>query len=322
MSRVTSLTSMPEAQLNRWIKRIGLLLFVGVVAFAAFYAIDRVRLPQATIADKELTALEEAVRKDPSDIAARGKLADTYVAKERYEDAIVQYTAIIDSGNDLELAHLSRARAFQAMEKYDEAIADFEAAIKIAAPGEMANVDPLLESAYYGLGEIYLAQGKAADAVAQLEKAVSIKRSDADALLLLGKAYAANGDVDKAGEVLRNAVAFVPVGWVEPYQVMADLYTKAGDKEHAAWANAMVLSQTGNVDEAIAQLTPLAEGPAALDATVGLGLITESKGDLAAARGWYTKALAIDPENDAARLGLGRVGAATPAPSATTGSNG
>ncbi len=322
MSRVTSLTSMPEAQLNRWIKRIGLLLFVGVVAFAAFYAIDRVRLPQATIADQELIALEEAVRKDPADIASRGKLADTYAAKERYEEAIAQYSAIIDSGNDLELAHFSRARAYVEIQKYDEAVADYQKVIEIATPGEMANVDPLLEGAYYGLGEIYLTQGKSADAVAQLEKAVAIKRSDADALLLLGKAYAANGDVDKAGAVLRNAVAFVPVGWVEPYQVMADLYAKSGDAEHAAWANAMVLSQTGSADEAIAQLTPLAEGPAALDACVGLGLITETQGDLAAARGWYTRALALDPENDAARLGIGRVGAATPAPSATTGSNG
>ena len=77
MSRVTSLTSMPEAQLNRWIKRIGLLLIVGIVAFVAFYAVDRFRASPAPIVDQQLVALEEAVRADPADTTSRGKLADT-----------------------------------------------------------------------------------------------------------------------------------------------------------------------------------------------------------------------------------------------------
>ena len=83
MSRVTSLTSMPEAQLNRWIKRIGLLLIVGIVAFVAFYAVDRFRAPTAPIIDREMAAMEEAVRADPADIASRGRLADLYLAAKR-----------------------------------------------------------------------------------------------------------------------------------------------------------------------------------------------------------------------------------------------
>ncbi len=43
MSRVTSLTSMSDQQLNRWIKRIALLFFVVLIAFVAFYAVDRFR---------------------------------------------------------------------------------------------------------------------------------------------------------------------------------------------------------------------------------------------------------------------------------------
>lgn len=328
MSRVTSLTSMPEAQLNRLIKRLGLLLFIGIVAFAAFYAIDRFRMPQQSIADTALTKLEDAVRANPADIASRGKLADTYFAKGRYEDAITQYGAIIETGNDVELATYGRARAYSVLQRYDEALADFETVIGIASGGEMAAVDPILEGSFYGEGEIYLKQDKAAEAVKVLEKALVINRSDADALMLIGKAYEATGDIDKAGKALRRVVEFVPIGWAEPYQAMADMYARAGEQELAAWAAAMVTFENGGADEAVAKLTELADGPAALDASIGLAVIAESRGQLDIARAWYQKALAIDPQNAAATLGMGRVGAgpASPMPSlpvpGSTGGNG
>ncbi|HEY5434144.1 MAG TPA: tetratricopeptide repeat protein, partial [Candidatus Limnocylindrales bacterium] len=113
MSRVTSLTSMPEAQLNRWIKRIGLLLIIGIVAFVAFYAVDRFRAPAAPIIDRETAALEEAVRADPADVAARGRLADVYMAAKRYDDAIAQYSAVLQTGKADEMAYVSRGRALE-----------------------------------------------------------------------------------------------------------------------------------------------------------------------------------------------------------------
>jgi tetratricopeptide (TPR) repeat protein len=317
MSRVTSLTNMPEAQLNRWIKRLALLFVVVLIAFVAFYVIDRFRAPTASIADQSLVALEEAVRTEPANIANRGKLADTYLAKGRYEEAVAQYSAIIETGKDVELASYQRAQAYIALAQYDPAIADLNKVIEIASPGEMANVDPLLQGAFYSLGDIALRQDRAADAVGFLEKALAIKKADADSLLLIGRAYAATGETEKGGEAFRKAVAFVPIGWAEPYQAMADMYTAAGQAELAAWANAMVAFQTGSPQQAIEQLTPLVDGPAGLDANVGLGIIAETEGRLADARGFYAAALAIDDTNVTAQMGLGRVGpAATPAPSA------
>jgi hypothetical protein len=57
MFRVTSLTSMDERQLNRWIKRLALLLVAGIVLFAAFYTLDRWRAPATPIVDRQLSAL-------------------------------------------------------------------------------------------------------------------------------------------------------------------------------------------------------------------------------------------------------------------------
>ena len=99
----------------------------------------------------------------------------------------------------------------------DAAAKDYQAVVDIAKGGEMANVDPMLEAAYYSLGSIAMQQGKPADAIASLEKALAIKRSDADALYLIGTAYVATGETDKAETALRAAVAFVPIGWSEPY---------------------------------------------------------------------------------------------------------
>lgn len=329
MFRVPSLTAIPEQQLDRWIKRIGLVLLVSVVAFVGFYAVDRFRPAAAPIVDRELTALEAAVRADPSDAAARGRLADVYLAAKRYPDAISQYSAVITAGKDLELAYVSRGRAYELSGSLDEAAADYAKVIEIASGAEKANVDPALEASYYGLGSIALQQGKPAEAVDQLAKALAIKRSDADAMNLLGAAYVQTGDTAKAIETLSQAIAFVPVGWAEPYTNLAAAYTKAGNAPLAEWASAMAAFQSGDTAGAETRLLALTSGDAKVQASVGLGLLMESRGDSGSAATWFAKALALDADNVSARLGLARVGGGSvasavpgdPAPSPSEGSN-
>jgi tetratricopeptide (TPR) repeat protein len=313
MFRVTSLAKMDDGQLNRWIRRLALLLFVGTIAFAAFYAFDRWRPATTPIVDQRLAALEQAVRDKPDDVASRGQLADTYVAKGRFDDALVQYDAILASGTEVELATFGRAGAYMGLKRLDEAAKDYQAVVGIAAGGEMANVDPMLEAAYYSLGSIAMQQAKPADAIPFLEQALAIKRSDADALYLVGTAYVATGQMDKAETALRAAVAFVPIGWSEPYTALAQGFTKASKAVMAEWAGAMADLASGKPDLAEPRLLAIADSDAAVDVAIGLGLLYETKGDTAAAATWYGKALAKSPDNAAARLGLGRVG---PGPSA------
>lgn len=306
MSRVTSLTNIPDAQLNRWIKRVALLVVVVLVAFVAFYVVDRFRAPAPSLVDRNIATLEEAVRTDPKDIVARGKLADMYFAAERYEDAVGQYSAIIDSGKEIELASLGRAQSYQELGRYDEAKVDYAAVVEIAKDGEMANVDPNLQAAYFGLGAIALAQGKPKDAVEPLESAVAIIRTDADALTALGTAYNQLNESDKALEVLRRAAALVPVGWADPYQEMAKAYTAKGDAGYASWATAMGLLAAGDDIGAEAALKTIT-GDAEIDAWIGLAYVAETRGDNATASDWYNKVLDKEPENESALLGLARV---------------
>lgn len=307
MMKVTSLTQMPERQLNRWILRIAAILVIGLIAFVAFYVFDRYRDPGLPMVDRQVAALEEAVRSNPEDVVARGTLADTYYAAGRYEEALAQYDAILESGKEQELAHFGRAKANQALGALDAAIVDFEAVVEIAKGGEMAHVDPMLNAAYYGLGAIALEQGRPEDAVEHLTAAVTIKRGDADALNLLGAALVQTGEPEKAIDALKRAIAFVPIGWTEPYQMLAQAYLATGEADRAEWALAMADLSSGLPAEAEARLLAITDGDTALDAAIGLALVKETTGDGTAAADWYRKALAIDPDSAAARLGLSRV---------------
>jgi len=323
MFRVTSLTRMDDKQLNRWIRRVLLLLVVGTITFVAFYALDRWRPATTPIVDQRLAALEQTVRAKPDDIASRGQLADTYVAKARFDDALVQYNAILATGKADELAKYGRAGAYLGLGNLDDAAKDYQAVVDIAKGGEMANVDPLLEASYYSLGSIAMKQARPADAIPFLEKALAIKRSDADALYLIGTAYVATGETDKAETALRAAVAFVPIGWSEPYTALAGGFTKAGKTAMAEWAGAMADLADGKPDLAEPRLLAIVDGDATVDAAIGLGLLYETKGHTGSAAEWYGKALAKSPDNAAARLGMSRVGPgasalpALPAPGAS-----
>jgi len=317
MTWLASLTRISEGELDRLIKRIGAILVVGTLLFVGFYVIDRFRMPAPNMVDRTIATFEAAVRENPSDVASRGQLADAYVVAERYEDAVAQYDAILATGKADELAHFGRARANQALGNLDAAKADFQAVVDIAKEGEMAHVDPTLNAAFYGLGSIALEQDKPADAIQYLSAAIAIKRSDADALNLLGTAFVQNGEPAKAIDPLRDAIAFVPIGWSEPYMTLAQAYTDTGDAQMAEWAGAMADLSEERYDAASSRLEAIVDGPAALDALIGLALVSESQGDAPAAADWYRKALEIEPANASALLGLSRV--SLPDASAGTG---
>ena len=299
---------MPEQQLNRWIKRVVLLIVVVLVAFVAFYVFDRYNpIAPTPMVERQIVAAEAAVQQAPEDIAARGALADLYVSDERYAEAVAQYDAIIETGKGVELALIGRARANEALGNTEAAITDWTQVVSIAEPGEMAAVDPRLALAYYKLGLLNLGKGDATAGVDWLKKSLSITKTDADTLYALGTAYVAAGQPDEAIESFKRATAFVPVGWAEPYQGLATAYTAKGDTEMATWAGAMALIASGDAASAEAQLKTLLGGPADLDASMGLGLAAETRGEGQEAIPYYQHVLDADPANEAAMLAMARV---------------
>jgi tetratricopeptide (TPR) repeat protein len=285
---------------------------------------------------QKTSGLEEALRKAPNNLTLRLQLAGAYAAGERFDEAVVQYDQVLTAAATIEkgagfikTAHLGRGDALRLAGDLPAARTDYQAVVEMAKDGEFAGVDVELQAAYFSLGSIALAESKPADAIQAFTASLRINKADADSLNLLGTAYLQHGEADKAVESLRRAILFVPIGWCEPYVTLGQSYTTLGKAEEAAWAGAMAdfcLKTPGDVRP---RLQALVAGPAALDATVGLGTIAEVSGDRALAADWYGKAVAIDPDDYTAASGLSRVSedphgstppaSAAPAPAAPGG---
>jgi len=303
-----------DRTLNRLIGGAILVLLIGIPLVVAIYVMDRYVDPGQPFVDRQVTTLEEAVRRSPNQMSARLQLAGAYRAAERYDDAIAQFTEVLNAttGNDqaigyVKTASLGRADALRMKGDVAGATKDYQAVIDIMKDAEFAGADTELQTAYYNIGAIDLEGGKAADAIAALTAALKISPTDSDSLNLLGAAYLREGDGQQAVDALRKAILFVPWGWCDPYASLATAYTSLSQPAESEWAGAMVDACEGRLDQANARLAPLAAGPAATDALLSLGLIAEQDGDRTAAADYYQKVLDRDQQNFNAQAGLGRV---------------
>lgn len=310
-----------EAGLERLIKRLGIGIVVGTLVFGGFYFLDRHVDPGPSLAERGVASLEDQVRATPNDLALRMQLAAAYIAVDREADALTQVNEVINAEPSA-IAYLVRGDILYRQQALDAAGADYQRVIDAKASGEFAMVDTQLARAFVGLGRVFLDLGKAADAAPLLLNAVRIEQTNADNLALYGRALFESGNPEGAIGPLRQAVAFVPTEWADPYVTLAAAYAKLGKTDEAAWATAMADfadQQPGKAEEALQALTG---GAAAVDAYVGLGLIATSLGDREAAATAYSAALAIDPTNFLASTGLSTVTEPDNSPSAAPSNGG
>ncbi len=314
-ARFGSVTRAENRRLQRLVRLAALILVIGTVAFVAFYFTDQHTDPGPTLAQRSVTETEALVRKNPNDLALRLKLAASYSAAQRTDDALAQYDTILTAAPDNVTALLGKADIIAPAGDPGGAVVLYQRVVDLRKGGEMASADTDLERAYFGLGSVANARGDYGRAIAALESAVRIDGTDADAWYVLGQAQLAVGSAQQAIAAERNAVAFVPLGWSEPYAVMSRAYASQGKTAQTAWANAMIDLIAKQDDKAKAELTGLVDGPAAADAMVGLAFLAESRGDDAAALAWYRKTLTVDPQNANAQSGVSRLAGDGAAPS-------
>ncbi len=300
------------------------ILIVGTVLLGVLYFLDQYRDAGPSLPDRAIQAAEDAVRQNPNSINARFALAGYYVAAERYQDAIGQYDEILKAQPKAFAVILGRGRAETKVKNLDAASKDFQAVIDELKGTEMAGSNQDLEAAYYELGTLRLSQGQTKAAVDLLTSAIKINRTDADALYQLGTALVASGDAATGRDALLSAVELVPVDWCDPYAELSKAYVALKDTAGASYANGMAAFCQKKYQEAASLLQAATTGSEAVRAFVGLGLMAEQQGDLAAAADAYRKALAKDPKNFLATTGLGRVNsgsdaAASPSASAAGG---
>ena len=307
-----------DRTLNRLTIATIVVLVVGIPLVGVIYFMDRSVSAGPSMAERAVSIAEAGVRNAPNDVNARLVLASSYMSDQRYADAVAQYTQVLAAAKDNRNALLGRGNAYLSLKDLPNATKDFNAFVDLVKNETAAAADTQLQEAYYRLGDIALRDGRNADAVKLLQSALAIDQSDADTMNLLGAAYLKTGDAKDAVAMLLSATAFVPTGWCEPYQTLAQAYTALGKPAGASYANGMAALCAKQPDVAITALTPLTTGEFALQATLGLGMVAESQGDVATATSLYQKALATDPRNFNAIAGLQRLG--TGGSAAPTGS--
>jgi tetratricopeptide (TPR) repeat protein len=283
-------------------------LALATAGFTAFYLLDQRVDSGPSLAERQVVAAEAAVVSAPNALAARMQLAAAYRGANRPTDALAQYDEILTANEAHRGALLGRGAVLMELGRNGDAAVSLEAITRSESKGEFANQDPQLEEAYYRLATIDLDGGDAATAVTRVRSALAIEPTDADAWYLLGRAQLATQKPADAVDSLRRALVFVPLGWCEPYETLAQAYTSLARPAETTYATAMVDLCRGRAEPAEARLRTLTSGPLATDALVGLGLVAEAVSDRDGAIAWYRKVLGRDPQNRSARTALDRLG--------------
>jgi tetratricopeptide (TPR) repeat protein len=310
-------TSVSDRRVSLLLRLGVLVLVVGVAAFGTIYYQDQHLSAGPSMIDRQTQNAEAAVKKTPNDINARLTLAADYQEAKRLDDALAQYNIILNAAKGNRFALLGRGSVQTAKGNLTAAVADYKQITAANAKGQFAGADPQLQEAYYHLGSIAVTQGKAKEAIFELQAAIGIDPQDSDSLYLMGLAQLKAGAPKLAIDAFTKAVEFVPTGWCEPYTQLALTYGKLADAPQATYNAGMADFCHNEIADAKAKLTTLIKGPQEVNAMLGLAVIADTGSDHAGAIGWFKKVLVVDPKNVAAIAALKQL-AAVPTPSNTS----
>lgn len=286
---------------------VALALMLGLAA-GVMFARDQLFSSSDSVLQRDEQQLEEAVLEDPNDPDLRVALAEVYLHERKFDEAIEQYNEALKADEDRQDALLGLGLAYREKGDRDQALSVFTKLIEVAEGGEYADVDRGLEAVYYFVGEIYLQRDEPAKAIEQLQAALAIEPTDADALYLLGNALRAQGEYDGAVAVYAVATSLVP-DFLEAYEGMAAAADEVGDASTATYARAMIRLFSGDAESAVRDLAQVtAQSPENAAAYFGLGYGYEQLGQPEKALAAYRQAVEVDPSQYAARSGLARLG--------------
>ncbi len=309
LTRITkALQGTSTERLQRAVWAVALALIAAVVLFVGYYTWDRyVHVGDRSPLELQTESLEKAVREDPQNLDLRVSLAESYLRNGANDKALEQANQVLQADPEHQGALWVAGVALVRLDRPEEAIEPLETFVDLRKDQPMANVDTVLEAAYYYLGTSFLALDRPEEAAAAQEKALLIVPHDADALYQAGLAYQAQGKHELALERLHGAVRFVP-NFTEVYSAMIVSYQALGDEAGADYARGMQAFSLKDFETARTYLESATQAlPDFAPAFLGLGLTYEQMGELEAAQQAIERVLALTPDDLAAQQALGRI---------------
>jgi tetratricopeptide (TPR) repeat protein len=313
MAMSKNLTHKPTSTTNRVLSGAVLLMAVAVVGllliFGGYYYWDRYvgRLGDQSPLEIEIDRLETAIREDPQNPDNRLALAEFYLAEGLNEQAIEQTRQVLALNPTDEAALLLQGIAYVRLDEPAAALDPLEKFVAARRAHPMAQVDTALEAAYYFLGVCYIQLDRPELAISILEEALTINKTDADALYQLGQAYLAVNQHENALGPYHRAVRLVP-DFTEAYDGMISAYTTLNQPDHAAYARGMQDFSARDFDAAQTRLEAATQAlPDFAPAFLGLALTYEKQGQLEQAVAAVQHVLTLEPNNFAAQQAHGRI---------------
>lgn len=261
---------------------------------------------------KQYLAATKAASGSPRALIALGDWQTLYAM---WDDAEKSYTQAVNLAPGDPSGYLSLGAFYEARGKNNEALAQLQSAVKVA---------PASATALIALGDWHQSQLKWADAEQAYTQAIAVSPANPAAYAALSKARVKRGKLDDAEAQLKTARARVP-GSVDAMLALATYYGERGQWVKAQeQIQAAASLQPGSVDAQIARaeilesqaLFPDAEqgfgtaiklAPGLAKPYVALGDFQSTRGNGDAAAAEYHRALAMEPTNESAFLGLVKV---------------
>ncbi|MFN8148199.1 MAG: tetratricopeptide repeat protein [Candidatus Nanopelagicales bacterium] len=307
MATLARVDAISDRTLSRLVKWGVVALVVLVATFGVIYYLGRHVNTGPTLADRQVASAEQALRDAPKNVQTRLRLAATYQAVGRLDDAMAQYDEVLRAVPGNRTALLAKGQLVLNAGDAAQAKTLFTKITTDGSKEEFSLADPNLGAAHYFLAKIAGDSSDWKTALTEIKAALAVDRTDADSLFLQGQLQGKAGDEAGAVASYAAALSFVPTGWCEPYQAMQASYTSLGKSAFAEYAGAMAAFCQKDPEGATQRLTALADGDAKLPAMLGLALIAETQSQRDQAVGWYQKVLKVDPRNSTALTGIGRL---------------
>lgn len=171
---------------------------------------------------------QELLAKAPNSPQVRRLQAEAFESQQRWDDAIAEYSRIVEASPKAPGIHYRIAQAILA--KPDAAANEDKAKEQFQA--ELA-IDPANAPSEFMLGELARRREHWDEAIAHFSKASKLDVGFAEAYLALGMSLAGASRFQDALAPLKSYVRIVPEDPAGHYQ-LALAYTRVGDKESAA----------------------------------------------------------------------------------------
>ena len=289
-----------------WI--LGAAVVLSLVAFGVYYYNDRYVHSNQTVMERQASQVEDMVKKNPQNPDLRVGAADFYLQRGMVDLAIQQANEALKIKADYPGALMILGRAYKQRGDLETALKNYNRFIELNKDAPLAGLDKNLEAVYYETGRIYFGQAKYSDAANDLEQAIKIDGTDADALYALGMVYQQQKDHADAVKEFEEALRFDPT-YDAPYQALLVSYTALGKTEDATYAQAMVALTQGKYGDAATQLESLTkQSPDLNKAYYGLGVAYDKLGKVDQALAALQKFVQTNPDDIAGQAELDRVG--------------